>query len=1268
MENTNTNTNISMDVLTLPFTGLNVIEASAGTGKTFTLAALYVRIVLGHIPFNRTLQNGLLPVQILVMTFTDAATAELRSRIRERLAGAARFFRQLHSNNDATSEQKSDAFLDQLSQSINEDQYELAADRLEIAAQWMDDAAIYTIHSWSSRMLKEHAFDSGALFQQSHAQDSEQMMLRATQDYWRRFLYPLDSEQARQIITIISEPEDLLKKVKSYWSAVDKNPTRQFEQGESPEKISRQLNEWKRKLQSCVSNIKENLTADLQAFLLANAQHNWLQGFSSRQMTSRLREVNTWLAGENPQITSIMLGYFANLQNVAQLSCYQDLWLVFQEGADLLKQKPNVKEALLEHAALHIHYAYEQEKKRHAQFDFNDLLKELYKALQNPDARLAKAIAKQYPIALVDEFQDTDPWQYGSLQKIYASHLTIEGNPQEPVLLLEAEADYTRSKNNPAVSAQGLIMIGDPKQAIYSFRGADINTYLLARSHASKVYTLGFNYRSNESLVKAVNTIFSQAAKPPFGEIAFNEVQAHHQNPNNLALTWNQKPQSALTIWHLQHNNGVPNKNKLSKQLADISASHITQLLNNQKVKAGEIAILVRDKFQALVIRNALAKRAIRSVYLSEKDSVFDSSEAQDLWRILRAVANPQNLSWVKAALATQLWGLSWQQLEFYIHNEKAWDDILERFIEWQARWKKQGVLAMIHAWLHEQNISQRLRTQANAVEEGNERVISNVLHLAELLQNTSLHLQSESALVRYLENQIQDPKASGDSALLRLESDENLVKVITMHKSKGLEYPYVYLPFVSLYRKPNSKATDEEIKAELYENIRLLYVSLTRAKTALMMTVTEVGQEFKVNGNDNPFKMNALSYLLGRQGNRDLAENLQRWSNSEYISIEAPPAITNIVYLEPINNEHNTKAALINNRTHDARWWTASFSAISKGVAVYNDSSLMHDPLKIERLEESQLENAAIQNEFVSDKSLEPTQANAISYNHLKGGADFGTLLHDLLEWQTHQDWILAKVPEAFLSLEKDQLNSNNTELEGVELVGYYLEWLEHLEKKLSSNNIDLKDLPTINKWLHQVLLASFNVTTVNSLQLGLLSRRQVWPEMAFTFPIKKLNAQKIDDWVSYFIHCNQSRPALNYLPLEGMMTGFMDLVLFHDNQYFILDYKSNKLKDYSNESLTEAVLHHRYEVQYTLYILALHRLLKARLKDYHYEQHVGGAIYLFLRGIKETTQGLYFNKPSFELINALDQLFRNPLTAETNVASKISLSSKVAQASLWS
>lgn len=1243
---------VNLNALTLPFSGLNVIEASAGTGKTFTLAALYVRIVIGHMPESTQLQKGLLPSQILVMTFTDAATAELRARIRERLSKAAQFFRQIQLAAQVIASE--DAFLLSLKNSLDSTEYEIAADRLEMAAQWMDDAAIYTIHSWSSRMLKEHAFDSGALFQQSHAQDSEKMMLLATQDYWRRFLYPLDSEQARQIITIISEPEDLLKKVKSYWSAVDKNPTRQFEQGESPEKISRQLNEWKRKLQSCVSNIQENLTADLQEFLLANAQHKWLKGFSAKQMESRLREVNTWLAGKNPQITGKMLGYFANLQNVAELSRYQDLWLVFQEGADLLEQKPNVKEALLEHAALHIHHAYEAEKKRRAQFDFNDLLKELYKALQNPDARLAKAIAQQYPIALVDEFQDTDPWQYGSLQKIYQA-------VSEPQELLEFRSDQQ-------VSAKGLIMIGDPKQAIYSFRGADINTYLLARNHASAVYTLGYNYRSNEALVKAVNFIFS-TANQPFAEIQFNEVEAIHKD--ELSFQLNNKAKSALTVWHLQHQNKIPNKGKLANELAEISASHMTDLLNNNKVKAGEIAVLVRSAYEASVIRAALAKRAIRSVYLSEKDSVFESTQAQDLWRILRAVSNPQNLAWVKAALATKLWGLSWSQLEFYIQNEKAWDAILEQFMSWQERWKKQGVLAMIYAWLHEQKISQKLRTQNDSSGIGNERTLSNILHLAELLQNASMHLQSQSALVRYLENQLQDPKASGETALLRLESDEKLVKVITMHKSKGLEYPYVYLPFVSFSRAPDANSTDEEIKAELYENIRLLYVALTRAKNGLMMTLTEVNKEFSATAKNNSFKMSAASYLLGRQVAGDLSAQLAKWQESEFISVQAPPAITNIIYQDQ-TEAVISKPALNNQRSHEARWWTASFSAISKGVALYNDANLMHDPLKLERLEESQAENAGPTDEFLTHSNLEAVQdssnesaSEAVNtYNSIKGGADFGTLLHDLLEWQAHQDWILFKTPEWVLQIEKDLLNLDNPNLNEFDKLDEYLEWLQYLDKKLGSSASVL--LPTINQWLRQVLYASFNVGTASPLQLGTLKRRQVWPEMAFTLPIKKLNAQKIDDWVLAYIHTKQARPDLKHLPLEGMMTGFMDMVLLHEDQYFILDYKSNKLKDYSLSSLTEAVLHHRYEVQYTLYILALHRLLKARLKDYSYEQDVGGAIYLFVRGINEPSQGLYFNKPPFELINALDILFRDPSFALPNPLSMNPSRAKMAQASL--
>lgn len=1280
----------TLDLLTIPLNGLHVIEASAGTGKTFTLAALYVRIVLGHLATSSTLQSGLLPTQILVMTFTDAATAELRARIRQRLSTASIFFRRishLSMQEDTDSEQqalkKEDQFLWDLAQSIQKDQYALAADRLEVAAQWMDDAAIYTIHAWSSRMLKEHAFDSGALFQQHHAQDAEQMKLRAAQDYWRQNYYSLNASQSQLIFNHLSDPEALLKRVKVQWFKARKSPDSKSIVIQELPAILQLHEEWGKQYQELLNQIRQLWTPEFIALIHDGMTQRWLRGPTSH-WSSRLTKVNDWLQGGT--IEANIIGYFIPLQNNPQLQAFQPLLSALEMMQELMNNEPDLQNLLLTHAAERIKKIYEQEKKSQAQFDFDDLLIELFKALQSSDGRLAKAIAKQFPIALVDEFQDTDPWQYGALQKIYTHSSAQSSEPTE------------------GASAQGLMMIGDPKQAIYGFRGADINTYLIAREQVSQIYTLGYNYRSNEWLVNAVNSIFSQTEKPAFGKIEFQKVQAFHQNPEGYSSYWNEKPKSAFTVWYLENNNGISNVSKLTRQLAEISASHITDLLNKKQVQAGEIAILVKDKHQAAAMRKALSQRAVPSVYLSEKESVFESSEALDIWRVLRAVAHPQNLSWVKAALATRLWGLSWQQLDFYLQDETAWDQMLERFVEWQIRWKQQGVLAMLHTWLHEEKISQRLRIPAHAAQQGQERVLSNILHLAELLQNASMHLQGETALVRYLEEQIQHAhrSQSDDSYLLRLESDENLVKVITIHKSKGLEYPYVFLPFVSLYKKLTSPATAEEIEQQLYESIRLLYVALTRAKHALFMTVTEINKEFPSNSaNRDPHNISAISFLLGRKSNEDLAMQLKNWQSSEFISVEKPPKVSNMAYQSQSSLEQNHRPAAINQRTHSNRWWTASFSAISKGVASYSDTALMHDPLALERLEESHTENQTTPEDWdeprpyqqaqvrstssptVSQPASNESDKNSVTFdkqsslpsllsashslNDIKGGAELGTMLHDLLEWQAHHDWILARVPESITVLSWQQLQDHPALMEQVVDHQDYLKWLLHFESKLALNKIELHQFGTINRWLYQVITNDFDVRTENPFRLAALQRWQIWPEMAFTLPIKKLNAQRIDAWVSAYLHPKEPRPALNYLPLEGMMTGFMDLVVLHDNRYFILDYKSNKLEDYSTASMTQGMLHHRYEVQYTLYILALHRLLQVRLKDYRYEQHIGGAIYLFLRGIEQNSQGLYFHLPDFALIDALDQLFKNPAALELDMPLRGQVG-HATQASLWS
>ena len=194
-----------LNVLTLPLNAIQLIEASAGTGKTWTLAALYVRLILGH----GWTGQALMPPQILVMTFTEAATAELRNRIRERLAQAAQFFRgQLPDADD---------FLRDLQQALGTDSNAQHAERLEEAAQWMDEAAIYTIHSWSSRMLRQHAFDSQSLFDQKRLDNAPALKLKLVKDYWREFIYPLEAKQLGALKDLGGSPEALLKNIQSLW-------------------------------------------------------------------------------------------------------------------------------------------------------------------------------------------------------------------------------------------------------------------------------------------------------------------------------------------------------------------------------------------------------------------------------------------------------------------------------------------------------------------------------------------------------------------------------------------------------------------------------------------------------------------------------------------------------------------------------------------------------------------------------------------------------------------------------------------------------------------------------------------------------------------------------------------------------------------------------------------------------------------------------------------------------------------------------------------
>jgi len=458
----------SLNPLTLPLQGLQVIEASAGTGKTYTLAALYVRLVLGH---GRS-QRGLTPPEILVMTFTEAATAELRDRIRVRLTQASQAFRE-----DAF---LTDAFLKDLKSDIDSSEWPRCAAQLDAAAQWMDEAAIYTIHGWSSRMLRQHAFDSSSLFEQSTVDDSQALRLQVAADYWREWYYGFDDTQIQAVLKIADTPTSLVNKLLPIWrvqerslpenvqaSTLNKN---RLDNLPTPLKI---LEQW-----SLAKTHVHELQMQAQALWSAHgsdlieqlrlAMENDLNGnsYKAALRDSYIEQLIAWMQGDglDPKVAVKFTLRELCAKTKASRPKPEDstgAFAAMQAWIDALNDTPSPQEALLAHAAQDIAQRYERIKQQRGQFDFSDLLTRLFSALQLPNSRLPQAIREQYPVALVDEFQDTDPWQWGALSKIYLHHHD---------------------------AGVGLLLIGDPKQAIYSFRGADLKTYIAAREQAQAVH------------------------------------------------------------------------------------------------------------------------------------------------------------------------------------------------------------------------------------------------------------------------------------------------------------------------------------------------------------------------------------------------------------------------------------------------------------------------------------------------------------------------------------------------------------------------------------------------------------------------------------------------------------------------------------------------------------------------------------------------------------------------------------------------------------
>ncbi|HAT29855.1 MAG TPA: exodeoxyribonuclease V subunit beta, partial [Janthinobacterium sp.] len=726
-----------LDPLTFPLHGTRLIEASAGTGKTWTIAALYLRLVLGHSGHGGAdgFGRALLPAEILVMTFTRAATRELSTRVRERLLEAAAYFREPAADG-------ADAFLDALLEAYpGHGERQRAAHRLMLAAETMDEAAIFTIDAWCQRMLREHAFDSGSLFDEELVSDEQALFEDAAHDYWRQQVYPLNAGALAPLLACWPDVAVLKRSVREL--------ARRAELLEGGGDAS---------LAALIARVQKEQGAQL--LLLkdgwaerADRMEQWIGGqregapkcFNGVKM--KPETLVKWFSGlrawaRDPQLLRPDIGEKAWSRLTPEgiedafakghgAAVPDDFEATAALAAALALIAP-LEHALYTHAALAIAGRMDELKRRARQFGFADLLERLRAALLGQNgAALRQRIVDQYPLAMVDEFQDTAPGQYQIFDLLY------------------------RVADNAA--ERGLFLIGDPKQSIYGFRGADINSYLAARAAtAGRHYQLGTNYRSTGTLVEAVNRLFLHAEghgegalrQPGFaagafryrrGELnplPFDAVGAQGRGERLMA---GDGPLAALTIAcsASEELKGDAYRDFFAQHCAE----HIVGLLNDPgagfegkdgfaRLQPADIAVLVRDRREAAAIRKALQRRKVASVYLSDKDSVVDSDEAADVLRWLQALANPLDGALARAAFATATIGLGLAELARLSSDELEWERRVEQLKGLHLVWQRQGVLAMLRRFIHELSLPATLLREA-----GGERRLTNLLHLAELLQ-----------------------------------------------------------------------------------------------------------------------------------------------------------------------------------------------------------------------------------------------------------------------------------------------------------------------------------------------------------------------------------------------------------------------------------------------------------------------------------------------------------------------------------------------------
>ena len=1196
----------SFHPLHIPIQGINLIEASAGTGKTWNIAALFARLVLlEQMPVDK----------ILVVTFTKAATAELKTRLRARLNDALRVLQKYEDGQDiAELCQKyapdAAAFLAELLQKAmaNESPERLVI-RLKAAISQFDHASIYTIHGFCQRVLQDFAFYCQVPFSLEMDEEQHRQDYVAAQDYWRATVAH-DDTLAQLVYRHRQTPQHLAARVQSFLARpylktqpVGKTADflRQAEQdyrrawqhaaAQWPQVQAAFLDEVQPKLNK--KSYEPQKYADFCALLAQHAE----QG--DEPPVSTVLEYTLDSKGGNKFRADYLLAKIAKAQQAAQnretLAFLEDTLGGLVETAQTAEQAEQnaligLTLALLDDWRVQNEHGKQQQTTR----QFDDLLLDVFHALQENRthaAALSQAMARQWRVALIDEFQDTDPLQYDIFRRAFAT-----------------ESDTQKAACTPA-----WFMVGDPKQAIYSFRGADIFAYLAAAETAEHRYTLTTNHRSHARLINSIGALFARDKPFALDHLPYEPVSAGRaekrlpEHEPSVLLRW-------LNDLH-ECGDTAEAADTLRHRAADWCAREIARSLHlsaqgqfhigSLPLEAGQIAVLIRSHRDGGLMQRTLKKYGIKSVLMS-RENLFAQEEATAVCALLEFWLKPQKTELLVYVLAGCLFGYTAADVQALLADDAQLAYWTESALQAQQDWQQWGVYAAIQHFLQQNGVITRLLAQ------GSERMLTNIGQIMELLAAEDEQGRNETALQQWLAQEIAQSTQSGgaESRLLRLESDEHLVKIVTMHAAKGLQYPIVYCPFVWnggnasadewqvvqrsgenwLLHKTQLEDGDREsvVQAQLSEDLRLLYVALTRAEEQLNLYMAAGKNTHRSD----------FYYLLDappqESGKKTIAPAAYRkiWQefiarqdaqNTDFVLTDEPPppfAAPERTAAAEHEGQPLYRAVPLPQRRYAVTRHT-SFTALTRNMP------RQPYPVAAEELLQPALDSA----EQHPLPALPAAQEQERSMADFPAGTGVGVCLHSLLEYFRFQQAACTQSARTARVLAQYSIDADM--------------WLD-----------------TVNDMLDKVR----QTPLIGGKALCDFPPEQRLAELDFLFPIQQFDLAALPQWLAESGldgDIVQAAFSLTAQQVSGFLNGAIDLLLWHEPDTIVVaDYKSNRLPDYAPESLTRAIAEHHYYLQALIYAIAAARYCQSRKIAV---RHIA-VRYLFLRGMDgESSAGVW-------------------------------------------